>query len=353
MEIREILDTAVRVGASDIHIVPESAPFTRINGIMERMNIDTLSNEDTQEIIFNTLPDDLVEKFSLEGELDASIGFEGLGRFRINVFHQKDGLGAVLRVIPSEIPQLEDLRLEKEIIELTRSPRGMILVTGPTGCGKSTTLATMVNFINQERSGHILTLEDPIEYVYSNLSSVVTQREIGTHSTSFREALKRAMRQDPDVVLVGEMRDLETIEAGLTLAETGHLVFATLHTTDAPQTVDRMIEVFPAYQQQQIRVQLASVLRAVICQQLLPRTDGGGRIAAREIMLFTPAIGNLIREGKTHQLYGAIEMGTVVGMKSLDRDLAQLVKRGAVDINDALAKANDKDLLKRLVQGGL
>ena len=188
--------------------------------------------------------------------------------------------------------------------------------------------------------------------MYPNLSCVVTQREIGTHSSSFKEALRRALRQDPDVVLVGEMRDLETIEAGLTLAETGHLVFATLHTTDAPQTVDRMIEVFPAYQQQQIRVQLASVLRAVVCQQLLPRTDGGGRIAAREIMLFTAAIGNLIREGKTHQLYSAIEMGTAVGMKSLDRDLAQLVKRGAVDINDALAKANDKDLMRKLVQGG-
>lgn len=351
MDIMGILQAAVKHNASDIHIVPERPPFLRINGQMRSLNVELLSKEDTERIIFGALTEKLIEKFKLEGELDTSLTAEGIGRFRVNVLQQKDGLGAVLRVIPTDIPEPEEISLDDVIINLTKVPRGMILVTGPTGSGKSTTLASMINLINKERREHILTIEDPIEYVYPKLNCVITQREIGSHSNGFKEALKRALRQDPDVVLIGEMRDLETISSALTLAETGHLVFATLHTTDAAQTIDRIIDVFPPFQQQQVRTQLSVVLKAVICQQLLPKADGKGRVAVREVMIVNSAISNLVREGKTHQIYNAIEVGSKVGMKSLDKCLLELVKKGTITYETAISKANNPNLLQKLYQG--
>jgi twitching motility protein PilT len=352
MDMLELLQAAVKYGASDIHIVPERPPFLRVDGEMRSLNVPPLTKEDTQKLIFGGLSEKIIEKFRLENELDTSLSVEGIGRFRLNVLEQKDGIGAVLRVIPADIPTAEDIGLDNNLISLTKSPRGMILVTGPTGSGKSTTLASMINIINRDRRGHILTIEDPIEYVYPKLNCVVTQREIGSHSNSFKDSLKHALRQDPDVILIGEMRDLETISIALTLAETGHLVLATLHTRDAAQTVDRIIDVFPPFQQGQIRTQLSASLRAVICQQLLPLADGTGRIAAREVMIVNHAISNLIRDGKTHQINNAIEMGSKFGMKSLDKDMADLVRKGKVTFDAALGQANNINLFKSIVQGG-
>ena len=252
MDIMELLQASVKYGASDIHLVPERPPFLRINGEMRALNVPPFTKEDTERVIFGALTEKLIDKFKVESELDTSLSADSIGRFRVNVLEQKDGIGAVLRVIPTDIPDPAAIGLSDTLVDLTNTPRGMILVTGPTGSGKSTTLASMLNLINKERKEHILTIEDPIEYVYPKLSCVVTQREIGSHSNSFKDSLKRALRQDPDIVLIGEMRDLETIGAALTLAETGHLVFATLHTTDAAQTVDRIIDVFPPFQQQQL-----------------------------------------------------------------------------------------------------
>lgn len=351
MNILEVLRAAVKYGASDIHLVPGRPPFLRINGVMQSLDAPPLTKEDTRKIIFGVLSEKKIEKFKRENELDTSLSEEGIGRFRLNVLEQKDGIGAVLRVIPADIPDAEEIGLDENLFRLTKTSRGMILVTGPTGSGKSTTLACMINIINRDRKEHILTIEDPIEYVYPKLNCVVTQREIGSHSNSFKDSLKRALRQDPDIILIGEMRDLETIATALTLAETGHLVFATLHTTDAAQTVDRIIDVFPPYQQQQVRTQLSVSLRAVICQQLLPLADGKGRIAAREVMIVNSAVANLIREGKTHQIYNAIEMGAQFGMKSLDKDLAGLVRKGTVTFEAALGKANNIKLFKSIAQG--
>ena len=351
MDILEILQTAVKYGASDIHIVPGRRPFLRVNGEMQGLDVPPLTKDDTQRLIFGVLSEKMIEIFKRESELDTSLSEKGIGRFRMNVLEQKDGIGAVLRVIPADIPDAENIGLEENLIRLTKTPRGMILVTGPTGSGKSTTLASMINIINRDRKEHILTIEDPIEYVYPKLNCVVTQREVGSHSHSFKDSLKRALRQDPDIILIGEMRDLETIAAALTLAETGHLVFATLHTTDAAQTVDRIIDVFPPFQQEQVRTQLSITLRAVICQQLLPLADGKGRIAAREVMIVNSAVSNLIREGKTHQIYNAIEMGSTFGMKSLDKDLADLVRKRTVTFDAALGKANNINLFKSIAQG--
>ncbi|MEA3505885.1 MAG: type IV pilus twitching motility protein PilT [Elusimicrobiota bacterium] len=350
--MKEILQAAVKFGASDIHIVPGRPPFLRIKGEMKSLKAEKLTAERTQELIFSVLSEKLIDKFKVDSELDTSVSAEGIGRFRLNVLIQKDGLGAVLRVIPVEIPKPEEIGIDEKLLELIKTPRGMVLVTGPTGSGKSTTLASMINEINKERRDHIITIEDPIEYVYPKKNCVITQREIGSHSNSFKEALKRAMRQDPDVALVGEMRDLETISAALTLAETGHLVFATLHTTDAAQTVDRIIDVFPPFQQQQVRTQLSGVLRAVVCQQLLVTADGVGRVAAREIMIVTSAISNLIREGKTHQIYSAIETGSQAGSKTLDKDLLELVRKQKITREAAITKSNNPKILKQNLSGG-
>jgi len=347
MDMIEILKAVVQKGASDLHLVIGQPPMIRLDGDLKAMaEFPVLTSEESKRLVYNLLSDEQKARFEKDWELDFSIAVDQVSRFRTNALIQKNGVEAVLRVIASKIPSAEDLQLPPVITEMANTPRGLVLVTGPTGSGKSTTLACLINLINQRRRSHILTIEDPIEFVYENKNSIVRQREIGQQSHSFAAALKHALRQDPDVVMVGEMRDLETIGAALTMAETGHLVFATLHTTDAAQTVDRIIDVFPSHQQQQIRIQLSSVLKAVVCQTLLPRLNAKGRIAAREIMIVTPAISNLIREGKSHQIYGAIDTGARVGMISLDRALADLVKKNLISTEEALAKANRPDMIR-------
>jgi len=351
MEINELLKQAVDLGASDIHLGPGRRPMARVNGNIKPIGPEhpVLEQQVCKDMIFCLLSDDQKLKFEQELELDCSYQIPDISRFRVNVHMQKDGVGAVLRVISSQIPGPEDIGLPKEVIDLCDMPRGLVLVTGTTGSGKSTTLAVLIDQINQRREEHILTIEDPIEFIYSHKSSIITQREVGSQTNTFANALKSALREDPDIILVGEMRDLETIQLALTITETGHLVFGTLHTTDAPETVDRIIDVFPPYQQQQIRTMLSVSLKAVICQTLLPRADGQGRVAAREIMLVTPAIANLIREGKSHQIYNAIDTGAKFGMISMDRSLAKLVKEGVITKEAAESKANDLDTLHGLL----
>lgn len=341
MEMIDVLRAAAERQASDIHILVGRPPMIRIRGAIEPLpGFPELSSEDTKRLIYSILYEDQVARFEEKLELDSSYNIPGLSRFRVNVLLQKNGVEAVLRLIPSTVPSPKEIGLTEAIIGLTNLARGLVLVTGPTGCGKSTTLACLIDIINQKRREHILTVEDPIEFVYEPKNCIIRQREVGSHTHSFLDALKHALRQDPDVILVGEMRDLETISLAISAAETGHLVFGTLHTQDAPQTVDRMVDVFPPHQQQQIRVQLSTTLKAVICQQLLPRAGGKGRVAAREVMIVTTAIANLIREGKTHQIYSAIETGAKFGMCTLDTSLAELVRLKAVSIEEALSKAN-------------
>ncbi|MCD6422983.1 MAG: type IV pilus twitching motility protein PilT [Elusimicrobia bacterium] len=352
MDMIEILTKAVQMHVSDIHIVPTKPIMVRRHGELIPLPdyAETpLSPEDTKSLIYSILYDEQKRKFEEDWELDCSFQIQGVSRFRVNVLRQKDGVGAVLRVISSKIPEPEELGFTPAMIECTKYPRGMVLVTGPTGSGKSTTLACMLEQINRTRKEHVLTIEDPIEFVYESKGCIFTQREIGSGTKSFTSALRSALREDPDIVLVGEMRDLETISAALTIAETGHLVFGTLHTTDAPQTVDRIIDVFPPYQQQQVRMQLSVTLRAVITQQLLPLATGKGRIAAREILIVTPAVSNLIREGKTHLIYGALDTGAKYGMISMDKCLAELVKQGKITREIALMKANKPEVLRQLL----
>ena len=346
MEMIDVFRAACERGASDIHIVIGKPPMVRIRGSIEKLpGFPDLTSEDTKRLVYSMLYEDQIARFEEKLELDSSYNVPGLSRFRVNVLLQKNGVEAVMRLIPSKVPNPKDLRLSNVILSLTKLPRGLVLVTGPTGCGKSTTLASLIDIINQERKEHILTVEDPIEFVYEMKSCIVRQREVGSQTHSFMDALKHALRQDPDVILVGEMRDLETISLAISAAETGHLVFATLHTQDAPQTVDRIVDVFPPHQQQQIRVQLGATLKAVICQQLLPVVGGKGRVAARELMIVTPAIANLIREGKTHQIYSAIETGGKYGMCTLESSLAELVKERLVTVQEALTKANNPQSL--------
>ena len=337
----EILKAAVEAGASDIHIVVGRPPMIRKRGKVQPMaGYSPINNDDAQMLVYSLLYDDQKLLFEETKELDCSYGLPGLGRFRVNALQNKNGMGAVLRIISSEIPTPEQVGITEAIRGFAHLSKGMVLVTGPTGSGKSTTLACLVEMINQEREEHILTVEDPIEFVYEGKKSIITQREVGVHTNSLHAALKSSLRQDPDVVLIGEMRDLETIHAALTMAETGHLVFGTLHTTDAPQSIDRIIDVFPPFQQQQVRMQLSVALQGIVCQQLLPRLDKPGRIAAREVLICTPAVQNLIREGKTHQIYSALELGQKFGMISLDKHLNQLVAEGKASYEDAVMKAN-------------
>lgn len=347
MELIEILKKAVQAKASDIHIVVEKPPMLRINGHIRPLpDYPVLTSEDTKSLIYSMLFQDQIAKFEERLELDMSYFIPSLSRFRVNVLSQKNGIEAAMRLIPSKIPSPAEIKLSDAILSLTKLPRGLILITGPTGTGKTTTLASMLNIINMERHEHILTIEEPIEYVFEHKRCIVRQREVGLNTHSFTDALKHALRQDPDVILVGEMRDLETISLALTAAETGHLVFSTLHTQDAPQTVDRIIDVFPPHQQHQVRAQVAATIKGVISQQLIPRADGKGRVAAREVMIVTPAISNLIREGKTHQIYGSIETGLKFGMHTLETSLAELVKEKLITLNDAFMKANNPDLLR-------
>lgn len=347
MDMIEILKAVVQKGASDLHLVIGQAPVIRLDGELRPLaEFPAITAEDSRRLIYTLLSDEQKARFERDLELDFSISVDQVSRFRMNVLLQKKGVEAVLRVIANKIPSPDELMLPPVVTDLANLPRGLVLVTGPTGSGKSSTLSCLINLINSKRRCHILTVEDPVEFIYENKNSVVRQREIGVHSHSFSTALKHALRQDPDVVMVGEVRDLETISAALTMAETGHLVFATLHTTDAAQTVDRIIDVFPAHQQQQVRIQVANVLKAVVSQTLIPRLNAKGRIAAREVMIVTPAISNLIREGKTHQIYGAIDTGARVGMVSLDKALAELVKKNLISPEEALAKANRPEMIR-------
>jgi twitching motility protein PilT len=351
MDLAELLTYAVEYGASDLHVTASRPPMVRINGKLIPSGYETeLGPDDTKALVYSILTDDQKAKFEEEHELDFSIGITGVSRFRVNVFMQRGSVAGVFRTIGESIPTFEELGLSDTVRQLALLPRGLVLVTGPTGCGKSTTLAAIINLINQERDGHIITIEDPIEFVHGHNRCTVNQRELGSDTYSFPRALKSVLREDPNVILVGEMRDLETIAAALTLAETGHLVLSTLHTQDAAQTVDRIIDVFPPYQQEQIRVMVASCLKGVLSQILLPRADGNGRVAARELMVVTPAIAAIIREGKTHQIYSAIQTGTRDGMCTMEKALHELCQAGLILPEDSLSKANHPQELRALAR---
>jgi len=346
MEIADLLILARERGASDLHLAVGAPPMLRIRGRMTRTEYAPLSRSEIREMLYQVLTEAQQAKFEETHDMDFSIQIENLGRFRVNMFLQRRGEGAVFRVIPSEIRSFEELGLPPIMRELARRERGLILVTGPTGTGKSTTLATMVNTINEERFGHIITIEDPIEFVHEHKNCVVTQREVGQHTKSFAAALRSALREDPDVILVGEMRDLETTALAITAAETGHLVLGTLHTNSAAQTIDRIIDLFPPVQQGQIRSQVAESIQGVIAQKLLPTLDGLGRVAALEIMVATPAIRNLIREGKTFQIPSVIQTAKHEGMQSMEQALKNLVMTGQISREAAREAAADKDVFE-------
>jgi twitching motility protein PilT len=354
--VPELLGKLLEMEGSDLHLTAGTPPTVRVHGELERLtDYPPLTPRALQGMIYAILPQKMRERFEQELELDMSYSLPGRARFRVNVYMQRDAVGAVFRVIPFEIKGLDDLGLPPVCADLARFPRGFVVVTGPTGSGKSTTLAGMVDVVNTERAGHIMTVEDPIEFLHKHKTCVVNQREIGADTHSFAAALKHVLRQDPDVILVGEMRDLETISTAITAAETGHLVFATLHTQDAPQTIDRIIDVFPPHQQQQTRVQLSTTLQGVITQQLVPTTDGGGRVVAAEVMVATPGIRNLIREGKVHQIYSAMQAGGRYGMQTMDMSLASHVKAGRINQQMAFERCHDPEELQRLIgsTGGL
>ncbi len=349
IDLDEVLVKLVEAGGSDLHLTAGSPPAIRIRGELVRLDeYEALTPTELQKMIYGFLNQRQRETFEKELELDLAYTVPGRSRFRVNVFRQRDALGAVLRAIPFEIKALEDLGVPASVADFARLPRGFVLVTGPTGSGKSTTLAAIIDLINRDRAGHIMTVEDPIEFIHPHKRCIVNQRERGSDTYSFAAALKHALRQDPDVILVGELRDLETIQVALTAAETGHLVLGTLHTQDAPQSIDRIIDVFPSAQQEQIRVMLAGTLQGVLCQQLLPTADGKGRAAACEVMVATSAIRNLIREGKTHQMYSAIQAGKKYGMVTMDQSLADLVRAGRVSYEVALDRANNPGEFKQL-----
>jgi len=350
MELVQILKQAVSSGASDIHLVIGKPPMMRVDGVIQEVpGFPVLNGDESKRLIYSILYEEQRARFEDNWELDCSFAVTGFARFRVNVLLQKNGVEAVMRVISSKIPTPEQLRLNDAIIRMSELPRGLVLVTGATGSGKSTTLAALMELVNQRRPDHILTVEDPIEFVYESKKCIIRQREVGQNTKSFANALRGALRQDPDVILIGEMRDLETISLAITAAETGHLCFGTLHTKDAPSTIDRIIDVFPPHQQTQIRVQLAVALQGVVSQALLPRADGSGRVAAREIMVSTPAVSNLIREGKTHMLYQAIDTGAKAGMMSMDQALCNLVKQGLVELDEAVQRVSSLDVFERLL----
>jgi len=351
MDLAELLKYSVEYGASDLHLTVGRPPMVRITGRLIPSGYETtLSADETKGLVYSILTDDQKAQFEEEQELDFSIGIPGLSRFRVNIFRQRGCVAGVFRTIGENLPNFEDLGLSETVRQLARLPRGLVLVTGPTGSGKSTTLAAMINLINQEQEGHIVTIEDPIEFIHPHVRCTVNQRELGHDTLSIPRALKSVLREDPNVILVGEMRDLETIAAALTLAETGHLVLSTLHTQGAAETVDRIIDVFPQYQQEQIRVTLAASLKGVISQILLPRTDGHGRVAAREVMVATAGIAALIREAKTHQIYSAIQTGMHDGMATMEQSLKELYQAGAISLEDALSKANHPQELRDLAR---
>ncbi len=350
VHIDELLKLTVESGASDLHLSVGLPPMVRKDGKLVPLPFEKADERATQRIIFDILDESQITKFERTHELDFSHGVKGAGRFRFNVYRQRSSVGGAMRVIPNVVPSMEQLKLPTVCRSFTQKHSGLVLVTGPTGSGKSTTIASLIDIINSEREAHILTIEDPIEYLHNHKKSMVNQRELGTDTDSFTNALRASLREDPDVILVGEMRDLETIAAAITLAETGHLVFATLHTRSAPATIDRIVDVFPAHQQEQIRIQLSTSIEAVVAQQLVPKI-GGGRVAAIEIMVATSALRNLIREGKSYQIYSVIETGHQYGMQAMDRVLSDLHRSGTVTFDDAASRAIDRENFQRLVKG--
>ncbi len=348
LDIHQLLGLVRQFGASDMHLTADLPPVMRIDGELHTLPCDLLDSNQIQRLVYEVLTDEQISQFERKKELDFSFGTAELGRFRFNLYKQRGAIGAAIRAIPAKIPTFEQLNLPPVLKELTRLQSGLVLVTGPTGSGKSTTIAVMIDTINSLYYKHIMTIEDPIEYVHKHKRAMVNQREIGSDSDSFHDSIRAVLREDPDVILLGEMRDLETIQAALTLAETGHLVFGTLHTRSAAQTVDRIIDVFSPEQQEQIRVLLANTLQAIITQQLMPAV-GGGRVGALEILLVTSATRNLIREGKTHQIPTVIETGGNLGMQSMDKALVELVRQGRITLDMAMERAADRDNIVRIM----
>jgi len=347
MDLHSLLKEMMVRGASDLHIIAGIPPVFRIDGDLKALGEKSLTPEEVKSLIYSVISAEKIAEFEKAHELDFSFGVNRVGRFRTNVHFQKGSIAAAIRHIPDHVPSLSELNLPPILAELTLKEKGFILVTGPAGCGKSTTQAAMVEIINEHRSVHIITLEDPMEYLHSHKKSVVEQREVGSDTFSFAESLKRCLRQDPDVILIGEMRDLETIATAITAAETGHLVLATLHTPDAPGAVDRIIDVFPPHQQPQIRTQLSSTLQAIVAQILLPKKNGEGRVPAVELLIANSAVRNLIRSGKSHQLPTAMETGTQLGMRTMDQALKDLVDRDMISYETAVVRARNRTVFEK------
>jgi twitching motility protein PilT len=353
MTLPELLHTMVQMEGSDLHITTATPPQVRVHGHLVRLSGADLTPSETKQLAYSVLTDAQKKRFEESLELDFSFGIKGLARFRVNMFNQRGAVGAVYRLIPEKIRSFQELNLPQVLTTLAERPRGLVLVTGPTGSGKSTTLAAMIDKINKERTDHILTIEDPIEFVHQHQGCLVNQREVHSDTQSFSNALRAALREDPDIVLIGEMRDLETVEAALRIAETGHLTFGTLHTNSASQTINRIIDIFPAHQQSQIRTQLSLVLEGIVCQALLPKI-GGGRVVALEIMVPTHGIRNLIREDKVHQIYSAMQTGQEkMGMQTMNQSLATLYQKKLITLETATMASSNRDELQDLISRGV
>lgn len=349
LNMTDLLTLMKKKDASDLHLTVGSPPVLRVDGSVQPLPFEPLNAETSQNLVYSILTEAQRKAFESKNELDLAIWVKGIGRLRVNVFRQKGAVAAVLRAIPERFLTFEELGLPSVASQIVKLPKGLVLVTGPTGSGKSTTLASMINQVNESRACHIITVEDPIEFVHTHKRAIVNQREVGADTQGFGNALKYVLRQDPDVILVGEMRDLETIQAALTLAETGHLVFATLHTNDCPSSINRMIDVFPPHQQEQVRTQVSFVLQAVMSQTLIPKAQGSGRAMACEILVVTPAVRNLIREGKTEQIYLNMQTGGKHGMQTMNTALAQLVNQRVITKSEALERSMNTEELERLI----